>query len=116
MGTYVWTLILGTDRADTTGRLSFSACCGALWAAWGEHLARLMLDPLVLIVSILWALDWITGGALAWREHRYSTRRGLYSVVKWLIWMGSLAVGWAFRANGLPADDVVPVMIGAAIV
>jgi len=30
--------------------------------------------------------------------------------------MGSLAVGWAFRANGLPADDIVPVMIGAAIV
>jgi hypothetical protein len=53
---------------------------------------------------------------LAWREHRYSTRRGLYSVVKWLIWMGSLAVGWAFRSNGFPADDIVPVMIGAAIV
>ena len=116
MLTYVWSLVLGTDRADGAGRLSFSACCGALWAAWGEHLARWMLDPLVLVVSILWALDWVTGGALAWRERRYSTRRGLYSVVKWLLWMAALGVGWAFRTNGFAGDDVVPVMIGSAIV
>jgi hypothetical protein len=116
MMSYVWSLVLGTDRADGAGRLSFSACCGALWTIWGEHLARLMLDPLVLVVSLLWALDWVTGGALAWRERRYSTRRGLYSVVKWLLWMAALAVGWAFRCNGLSADDVVPVIIGAAIV
>ena len=115
MLTYLWSLI-GWDGRDAAGRLSFSACCGALWAVWGESLARLMLDPLVLVVTVLWALDWVTGGALAWREHRYSTRRGLYSVVKWLLWMAALGVGWAFRYNGFPGDDVVPVMIGAAIV
>lgn len=116
MMTYVWTLLLGTDRADGAGRLSFSGACGALWTVWGEHLARWMLDPLVLVVSILWALDWVTGSFLAYRRGVYRTRRGLYSVVKWLIWMGALAVGWAFRCNGTAMDDVVPVMIGAAIV
>ena len=115
MLTYLWSLLVPDDR-DGTGRLSFSACCGALWAAWGENLSRWMLDPLVLVVSILWALDWITGGALAWRERRYSTRRGFFSIAKWLLWMAALGVGWAFRCNGFSGDDIVPVMIGAAIV
>ena len=116
MLTYIWALILGTDRADGAGRLSFSGVCGALWALWGEQLARWMLDPLVLVVSILWALDWVTGSILACKRGVYNTRRGLYSVVKWLIWMSAIGVGWAFRCNGTSLDDMVPVMIGAAIV
>ena len=116
MGAYIWSLMLGTDRADGAGRLGFSGACGAMWTVWGEHLARWMLDPLVLVVSILWALDWITGSLLARRRGVYRTRRGLYSVVKWLIWMAAIGVGWAFRNNGFAGDDIVPVMIGAAIV
>jgi phage-related holin len=116
MGTYITSLLIGADPAEGAGRLGFSGVCAALWVAWGEHLARWMLDPLVLVVTVLWALDWLTGGLLAWRQRRYSARRGLYSIVKWLIWMGAIGVGWAFQRDGLAGDDIVPVMIGAAVV
>jgi phage-related holin len=112
---YLWSLVT-YDGHDATVRWSFSAFCGAAWSVWGQHLTSFILDPMFFLVSILWALDWLAGGALAWKERRYSTRRGLYSIGKWLRWMAALAVAWAFRYNGFTGDDVVPVMIGAAIV
>lgn len=114
---YLWGLLAALrGDEDASAKWTVSGACALVWQAWGEHLTRFLADPLFAIVSALWAVDFILGSALAWREGRYETRRGLYSVVKWLVWMAALAVGWAFRYDGLAADDWLAPLIGAAIV
>lgn len=116
----VWTVlarIAGFDVREeaAVGKWTGSALLGWVWARWGPHIESYYADPFVLIVTVLWALDWILGFSLAVRERRVSTRRAFYSVVKWLVYMAALGVSWAFRVDGVPFDDWIAYLIGFAI-
>lgn len=116
----VWSVlasIVGTNTKEeaAVGKWTGSAVLAWMWAQWGTAIQGYAADPFVLIVSVLWALDWVLGFSLAVRERRVSTRRAFYSVVKWLVYMAALGVSWAFRTDGVPWDDWIAYLIGFAI-
>lgn len=111
-----WSVLGADTRGEVTvGRWTVSALLAWASATWGPYLSAYAADPFVFLVSVLWMLDFILGFWLAARERRLSPRRGLYSLVKWLTYMAVLAVGWAFRVNGIPVDDWIALMLGSAI-
>lgn len=113
---YLWDRIAGSDNQEVAvGKWTWSAVMAWIWTHWGPAIEGYAGDPFVLVVTVLWALDWILGFSLAVRRRKVSTRRAFYSVVKWLVYMAALAVSWAFRSNGVPFDDWIAYLIGFAI-
>lgn len=105
----------GESGGFSLGRWTLSGISAWMWSSWGIHVQAFAASPLFFAVTVLWAMDWTLGSALAWRERRYSPRRGTYSVVKLLIWWAALGAAWTFRLDGLPIDDMVPYLVGATI-
>lgn len=88
---------------------------GTFWASYGMYIANFTSSPLLFAVTVLWAGDWIAGSLLAWKEHKYSTSRGKYSVLKLLLWWAALGASWTFLLNNYGFDDFVPYIVGATI-
>lgn len=111
--------VLGVDAGESggfsLGRWTLSGISAWVWSSWGIHVQAFAASPIFFAVTLLWAMDWTLGSALAWKERRYSPRRGTYSVVKLLIWWAALGAAWTFRLDGLPIDDMVPYLVGATI-
>lgn len=111
--------VLGLDAGGeggfSLGKWALSGVTAWVWAAWGIHVQQFLISPIFFAVTMMWAGDWTLGSALAWKERRYSPRRGTYSIVKLLIWWAALAASWSFRLDGLPFDDMIPYLVAATI-
>lgn len=107
--------VVGVDRQTFAMKWSVATVLASAWASLGAQFQGFWGSPVVQWVTVFWALDWVLGSLLAWREHRYDPRRGLFSTVKWLIWMSALAVCWGFRHDGTPYDDWIPPLLEVGI-
>lgn len=109
--------VIGSDGGRETVALKWSVATvlASAWACLSSQFDGYLSSPVVVWVSIFWALDWTLGSLLAWREHRYDPRRGLYSVVKWLIWMATITVCWGLRKDALIYDDWIPPIVEVTI-
>lgn len=92
------------------------AAFGAAWTAVTQHFDGFVLSNPVFWVSVFWALDWLLGSWLAWRECRWIPSRAGRSVLKWLLWMVVLAVAWGIRDSGFFGAGLLGGLVEGAII
>lgn len=111
---YLWARLrelIPQDWAHLAGVSAMGPLLDALWRHWADF----PLSNPVLVVSMLWAADWVAGSWLAWRAHQWRPDRARRSVGKWLFWMAALAVAYCIRSSGLWGMGAVAGGVEAAI-
>lgn len=111
METILKALGFSTGGEVAVGRITLSS----LLAAWVTHLGPLVVSPLFMAVTIVWAADFITGSLRAWNEHRYDPKKGFRSFGKLLRYWALMLGAWVFFLNSFPGDDFIPILVSTLI-
>lgn len=111
METLLKALGFGPSGEVSLGRLTWSGFI----AAWTTHFGNIVISPLFVAVTLVWAADYVTGSLLAWHEGRYSTKRGFRSFGKLLRYWALMAGSWVFFLNSFPGDDFIPILVSTLV-
>lgn len=99
------------DVRHLAATIGLAPILDALQAHWSGFP---LSSPVVWAVAF-WAGDWVAGSLVALRAKQWRARRGLYSVVKLLIWIAALAVAYGLRDSGAPGCGLAAGAIEAAV-
>jgi len=88
---------------------------GGAWAILTHHFGAFPASNPVFWVSIFWAMDWVLGSFVAFKNNSWSPRRSFHGVLKWLLWMAVLTVAWGIRDMGFLGCTLIGGMIEVAI-
>lgn len=88
---------------------------GGAWAVLTTHFGAFPASNPVFWVSIFWAMDWVLGSCVAFKQNNWSPRRSFHGILKWLLWMAVLTVAWGIRDMGFLGCTLIGGMIEVAI-
>lgn len=81
---------------------------GAIWKFFLEVLGK---NPFFQAMTLFWFLDMLLGTCRAVATKKYSNKKFLFGLIKWLVGTTVIFVAWGFRLAPPPEDDFIAFMM-----